>query len=103
MQIGQHQKLYKDFISSVLLYGSAAKTLLNNLDKIQCQALRFCCGAIKTTPVSTLHVGVGEQPLEIRRHEIAVTYWAKLKGHSENHKAQNIIEPCLRKSRKVNE
>lgn len=83
-------------IRSVLLYGSATKTLLNNSDKIHYQALRLCCGAIKTTPVSTLWVGMGEQLLEIRTHQISLTYCAKLKGHTENHKAQKIIKPCLR-------
>ncbi len=37
-----------------IVYDSAAK------------ALRLCCGAFKTTPVSALQVEVGEMPLQIR-------------------------------------
>ncbi len=64
------KSIYIALIRSVLDYGSivydsAAKTLLK-LDVIQAQALRLCCGAFKTTPVSALQVEVGEMPLQIR-------------------------------------
>lgn len=75
--------LYIGLIRSVLDYGSVAKALLSNLDKIQYQALRLCCEAIKTALVSTMQVEMGEQLLEIRRHQIALNDCTKLKGHSE--------------------
>ncbi len=64
------KSIYIALIRSVLDYGSivydsAAKTLLK-FDVIQAQALRLCCGAFKTTPVSALQVEVGEMPLQIR-------------------------------------
>lgn len=91
--------LYVGLIRSVLdygclVYGSAAKTLLNDLDRVQYQALRLCCGAVKTTPVAALQVEMGEQPLELRRRQIALTYWANLKGHSDSHIAQSVLKPC---------
>lgn len=60
--------LYVCLIRSVLdygclVYGSAAKTLLNDPDRVQYEALRLCCGAVKTTPVAALQVEMGEQPL----------------------------------------
>ncbi len=41
-----------------VVYGSASKTLLGTLDKIQ--ALRQCCGAVKSTPIPALQVLLGE-------------------------------------------
>lgn len=94
--------LYVGLIRSVLdygclVYGSAAKTLLNDLDRVQYQALRLCCGAVKTTPVAALQVEMGEQPLELGRRQIALTYWPNLKGHSESHIAQSVLKPCQEK------
>lgn len=91
--------LYVGLIRSVLdygclVYGSAAKTLLNDLDRVQYQALRLCCGAVKTTPVAALQVEMGEQPLELGRRQIALTYWPNLKRHSESHIAQSVLKPC---------
>ncbi|XP_049904182.1 uncharacterized protein LOC126392679 [Epinephelus moara] len=97
--------VYIGLIRSVLDYGcivyeSASKTMLKKLDSIQYQALRVCCGAKKTTPVSALQVEMGEMPLEIRREQISLIYWAHLRGHGENHPAQNILKPCQEKERR---
>lgn len=79
--------LYIGLITSVLYYGCmeyelASKTLLKKQD--QYHALNVCCGAKKTTPVSALQVEMGGMPLEIRREQISVVYWAHLGGHGEN-------------------
>lgn len=50
-----------------LVYGSAAKRLLNHLDKTQYQVLRLCFGAIK---MFQLQVEMNELLLEIRRHQL---------------------------------
>lgn len=50
--------------------------------------------AIKTTPVSVLQVEMGEQLLEIRRRQIAPTWWVKLKGHRENHQHSGERVSC---------
>ncbi len=60
-----------------IVYDSAAKTLLKKLDVILAQALRLCCGAFKTTPVSALQVEVGEMPLQIRRKQLKMNYLGK--------------------------
>lgn len=59
--------VYIGLLRSVLDYGcmvyeSASKTVLKKLDVIQYQALRVCCDAKKTTPVSALQVEMGEMP-----------------------------------------
>lgn len=71
--------LYIGLIMLLLDYGcivceSASKTGLKKLDSIQYQALRVCCGAQKTNPVSALQVEMGEMPLEIRREQISLIY-----------------------------
>ncbi len=42
-----------------VVFGSAAQSQLKKLDVVQAQALRLCCGAFKTTPVSALQVEMG--------------------------------------------
>ena len=53
--------IYSALIRSVLdygciAYGSAAKSSLKKLEVVQAQALRTCCGAFETTPLSALQV-----------------------------------------------
>lgn len=50
-----------------IAYGSAAETQLKKFDEIQSTAMRVCLGAMKTSPISALQVGMGEMPLELRR------------------------------------
>ncbi len=48
-------------------YGSASQHVLGEIDKVQKQALRICCGVIRTSPKAALQVEMGEIPLEERR------------------------------------
>ncbi len=57
-----------------VVFGSAAQSQLKNLDVIRAQALKLCCGAFKTTPLSALQVEMGEFPLELRRKQLMVNY-----------------------------
>lgn len=59
------------------------KSHLIKLDRIQTQALRICWGACLTSPVSALQVEMGEMPLQIRRQQLMVSYWANLKKGTE--------------------
>uniref|UniRef100_A0A673MAK6 Uncharacterized LOC107721237 n=1 Tax=Sinocyclocheilus rhinocerous TaxID=307959 RepID=A0A673MAK6_9TELE len=77
-----------------VVYGSASKTLLEKLDKIQAQALRQCCGAVKTTPIPSLQVLLGEIPLEMRRKQLMINYWANLKGHKDDHPTKMVLMKC---------
>ena len=46
-----------------IAYGSAAQTSLKKPDVIQAQALRICCGTLRTSPVAAMQVELGEMPL----------------------------------------
>lgn len=99
--------LYTGLVRSVfdygcVVYGSAASSNLKKLDKIQHQALQLCTSTLKTTPTAALQVEMGEIPLEIRRTQLAVTYWIKLQGHKLDHPTQNILKPCWEKEKKGN-
>ncbi len=54
------------------------------IEVIQAQALRVCSRAYKTTPVSALHVEMGELPLQLRRKQLMMNYWINLQGQSVN-------------------
>ncbi|XDV52299.1 hypothetical protein PO909_021042 [Leuciscus waleckii] len=99
------KNVYIALIRSVLdygciAYGSAAKTSLKKLDVVQAQALRLCCGAVKTTPVAALQVEMGEMPLHIRRKQLMMHYWINLQGHSgDRHPTTKILLPCWESER----
>lgn len=38
----------------------------------------------KTSPIAALHVEMGEIPLQPRRKQLMMTYWADLQAHSVN-------------------
>lgn len=77
-----------------MVYGSAATTQLKILDRVQSQALRLCSGALRTSPVVSLQVELGETPLALRRKKLALAYWANLGGHEREHIAQTVLEQC---------
>lgn len=77
-----------------VVYGSASKNMLGKLCKIQAQAMRQCCGAVKTTAISALQVLVGEMPLEIRRKQLMINYWANLQGHKDEHPTKVVLKNC---------
>ena len=77
-----------------IVYGSAAKWHLRVLDVVYMRALRVCCGAFGTTPGAALQVEMGEMPLELRRQQLMVSYWANLQGHSQSHPTKSVLVEC---------
>ena len=74
--------LYKALILSKIDYGcqayaSASKTLLKKLDTIQATALRIATGAYKGTSNTSLQVECNVTPLNLRRDEFTLKYWAR--------------------------
>jgi len=61
-----------------VVYGSARKSVLKSLDRVQNAALRTCLGSFRTSPVASLHVEAGELPLELRRQQLCLQYICKL-------------------------
>ncbi|MCU7800042.1 MAG: endonuclease/exonuclease/phosphatase family protein, partial [gamma proteobacterium symbiont of Lucinoma myriamae] len=75
-------KLYTTLIRSKIDYGcqaysTASKTQLKRLDKIQAKALRIATGAYKGTSTTSLNVECNIMPLELRREEMQLKYWAR--------------------------
>lgn len=92
--------MYSAMIRSVIDYGnivysSASKTLMKRIEIIQSQALRVCCGAIKTTPIVAIQVEMGDMPIHLRIKQLALNYWASIQGCEDNeHIAKRALSPC---------
>jgi hypothetical protein len=77
--------MYQSLIRSKLMYGceafnSTSNNLLKGLDRIQNQALRIITGVIRNTAISSLDAETGELPLQLRRQEAMLKYWARTKA-----------------------
>ncbi len=75
-----------------MVYSSASKSQLLKVEAIQSQALRICCGAIRSSPVSAVQVEMGEMPLEFRRLKLKMRYWINIKGHSDSHPIKKVLK-----------
>jgi hypothetical protein len=93
-------KLYRCLIRSKLgygciVYGSARKSYLNTLDRVQNSALRICLGAFRKLPTASLHVEAGEMPLNLRREKFTFQYVLELKLNPSNPSYDYIFKPIL--------
>lgn len=93
------KRVYSALIRSAIdycriVYGSASTSLLTKIEVIQNQALRICCGAFRSSPVTALQVEMGETPLDIREIHLKIIYWTGIKGHFTNHPVKKILESC---------
>ena len=75
-------------------YDSAAKTHLAKLDRIQYQALRIACGAMKGTPAEALNVECEELPLQIRCWKAQIEHAIKVRS-TPNHPAKHVYRGTL--------
>lgn len=75
-----------------VVYGSAAKTVLSDLDVIQTCALRICLGAVKTAPLCALQVEAAEKPLWLCRKHLMAKYWIHLREHKDSHHTKMVLE-----------
>ena len=90
--------VYKAMIRSVIDYGSiaydtASSKTKSKLDHIQSNALRICCGAFKSTPLSALQADCGQPPLRLRRLRMMSDYAIKIQSFPD-HPAAHIMEDC---------
>ena len=91
--------IYKALMRSAIdygciIYGAAAKTTLQKIDRLQYRALRICTGLMKTTPINAVLIEAGETPLAIRRDKFSLTYWVKLKGSGDENPSTSTLKPC---------
>ncbi len=77
-----------------MVYSSASKSQLLNVEAIQSQALRICCGAIRSSPITAVQVEMGEMLLEFRRLKLKMRYWINIKGHSDSHPIKKVLKNC---------
>jgi len=85
--------IYRTLIRSVLDYGatafdSASTSQLQKLDRIQCSALKLCCGAMTTTFAPALQVECVEAPLGLQRLQQQIKFAVKVKA-TTSHIAKN--------------
>ena len=86
-------QLYKSLIRSKIDYGCqayncASNWLLRKLDTIQATAHRIDTGAYKGTQNFSL-----EMPLQNRREEMQLKYWARSSCHGENLPINSMTQP----------
>lgn len=62
-----------------IVYGSANATLLKSLEVVQNEAMRISTGALKSTPIKNLNILCNEPSLELRRKDLLLRYFFKMK------------------------
>ena len=75
-------RLYRSIIRSKLdygsfIYGSASAATLKTLDPVHNAAIRLCTGAYRSSPVASLYAESGEAPLQYRRNQLIMQYFAR--------------------------
>ena len=82
-------QLYRSLIRSKLdygsiVYGSARKSYLLELDTVHHQGLRLALAAFRTSPVESLYVEAEEPSLYLRREKLALQYAIRLAANPLN-------------------
>ena len=87
-------RLYCSLVRSKLdygciVYGSARRSILKELDPIHHQGLRITLGAFRTSPAQSRYIEAHEPSLTTRRLKLSLNYVLKLKSLPE--KTQQIV------------
>ena len=77
-----------------IIYGSARKSYLKDLDTIHHQGLRLCLGAFKTSPIDSLYVEANEPSLHLRRKKLSLQYATKLFANPSNPAFDCVFHAC---------
>lgn len=93
-------KIYRTLIRSKLDYGciiysSAKKYLLSQIDAIHNMGIRIASGAFKTSPVSSLLCEASEPPLDLRRKQFTLKYTIKLSTNPKNPTYPHIFQSIM--------
>ena len=91
-------RLYSSLVRSKLdygciVYGSARRSILKQLDPIHHQGLRIALGAFRTSPGQSLYIEAHEPSLTTRRLKLSLNYVLKLKSLPENPAYSCVSEP----------
>ena len=90
-------RLYRSLVRSKLdygciVYGSARRSILKQLDPTHHQGLRIALGAFRTSPAQSLHTEAHEPSLTTRRLKLSLNYVLKLKSLPENPAYSRVFE-----------
>ena len=105
MDWGANQKtlmhLYKLYIRSKLDYGSiiyqsASRTTEELIDPITTECLRIASGAFKSTPIESIQAITNEMPLDLRRDQLILKYFIKIKSRFANPAFSFVVPPTDR-------
>ncbi|XP_055939426.1 uncharacterized protein LOC129969045 [Argiope bruennichi] len=91
-------KVYRSVIRSKLdygccVYGSARNSYLSRLNYVHHQALRVCCGAFRTSPISSLYVETCEPSLSFRRNMLSACYYFRVLSN-RSHPLRRMFLNC---------
>ena len=76
-----------------IVYGSALRSILKQLDPIHHQGLQIALGAFCSSPTQSLYVEAHELSLTTRRLKLSLNYVLKLKSLPENPAYSCVFEP----------
>ena len=93
-------RIYRALIRSkidygCIVYGSASETALKHLDVVVNDAMRISTGAFKSTPIKNLNILCNEPELKLRRYDLMLRYYFKLKCHLQNPAYSSLIDDRL--------
>ena len=91
-------RLYRALVRSTLdygsiVYGSARRLVLKQLDPIHHQGLRIALGAFRASPAQSVYVEAHEPSLTSRRLKLSLNYVLKLKSLPENPAYSCVFQP----------
>ena len=78
-----------------IVYGSALPTVLGHLDVVVQEAMRISFGAFRSTHTGSLYVIANEPPLRLRRQDLLLRYYYKLKCHITNPAYNQVVNRNL--------
>ena len=82
-------QLYRAMVRSrmdygAIVYGSASEPTLKPLDIIANDYMRIATGMLKTSPIQSLQAITNEKPLALRRKELTMKYYFKMRTQLGN-------------------
>ncbi|KAG8963227.1 hypothetical protein FRC05_004907, partial [Tulasnella sp. 425] len=114
---GLHQsmcrRLYIACILPIIMYASVvwfkgehtrgSKTQVLQLERVQRDAMRWICGAFRTTPVAALQVETAVWPLAKRMKQISARYASRFNRMDPKHPIRQRLPPDWRKDEPTND
>ena len=88
-----HSLVHSKLDYGCIVYGSARRSFLKQLDPIHHQGLWITLGAFRTSPAQSLYIEAHEPSLTTRQLKLSLNYVLKLKSLPENPAYSCVFEP----------